>query len=69
MFCMAKSEKEIESIGPEGRCFENGQCDVFGFLIIYIFLIKLEKVNKHLSFPGFFLEKPNLLKSVTVEGG
>ena len=34
--------------------FENSGHDVFEFLIIYIFFIKLEKVYKRLTFPDFF---------------
>ena len=33
---------------------KNAWLDVFGFLIIYMSLIKLEKTNMHLTFPGFF---------------
>ena len=36
----------------------------FGFLIIYVFWIKIEKVDKRLTFPGFFLEKANFSESV-----
>ena len=32
-------------------------CDVFGFLMIYIFLIKFEKVNKRLTFPVFYFSE------------
>ena len=36
--------------------------DFFKGSIIYIFWIKLEKVYEGLTFPGFCLEKPNVLK-------
>ena len=33
---------------------KNAWCDVFGFLIIFNILIKLEKTNKRPTFQGFF---------------
>ena len=46
--------------------FKNACCDVFVFLIIFFFFIKLEKVNKCLTFQGFFKEKNDFFRKSLV---